>query len=217
MKFTIPSSRLYLFDERNTNFTGGSTSIPSRPRIAGGEISFQPIVGGVKSLDITTASSKLYVIVDSLGKPLTSGNPPKQKTYEANSQAQAAVKAYYAWWRSTKQGKLAGGNDDEDQNELPMEMKKHLDDMDDLTREEKNNFIKSWTSVDPEQLNKRVLIRVAHAGGMGSVRSYDVGYEMNENPNKLEVKKRIVVTAKAIPLPLNSARPNNIVDFESLL
>jgi hypothetical protein len=217
MKFTIPTQRIYLFDEDNVKFTGGSVSIPSRPRIAGGEVCFQPIVGGVTCLDTSSSTSKLFVIVDSLGKPLTYGNPPKQKTYEACSQGQAAVKAFYAWWRSTKQGILAGDGTTMNSMELPMELNQRLNDMEDVTKEEKINFIKSWLSVNPEQLEKRILIRVSHAGGTGSVKSYNVGYEMNEKPNKLEVKKRIVVTAKAIPLRVDSERPANIVDLESVL
>lgn len=216
MKFTIPTQRIYLFDEENVKFTGGSTSIPSRPRIAGGETCFQPIVGGVTCLDNTSSSTKLFVIVDSLGKPLTVGNPPKQKTYEACSQAQAAVKAFYAWWRSTKQGILAGDGKNMNSNELPMELNQRLNEMD-VTPQEKMNFINSWLSVNPEQLQKRILVRVSHAGGTGSVKSYNVGYEMNEKPNRLEVKKRIVVTARAIPLRVDSERPSNIVDLESVL
>ena len=83
--------------------------LPSRPRLSGGDAPLVP-VGGLNCLDTSNSSSKLYVVVSSAGVPVLSGSPPRQKTYEACTPSQAAIKAFYAWWRHTAQGRVAGSN-----------------------------------------------------------------------------------------------------------
>lgn len=212
--FTIPTQRVFLF-EPEMEILGGSTSMPARPRIAGGETAKSPLVGGSKVLDLANAGSKLYVIVNSAGIPVMTGSPPRQKTYEASSPSNASVKAFYAWWRSSNQGAIAGGAH-VPQRKADAELLHRLREMD-LTKEQQDAFLHAWMNVEQKQLDKRLLVRVALAGGMRAVKNYIVAYELNTKPNKLEVLKRIVVTAKSTPLSASAPRPTHVIDLESVI
>lgn len=74
-----------------------------------------------------------------------------------------------------------------------------------------------WTSVDEAQLQKRLLVRMAMAGGKSAVKNYVVSYARNTKPNKLEVRYGIVVNPKAVPFKAEDPRPVGIVDLESFV
>ena len=211
--FSVPSSRVYTFQD-DTPLAGGTTAIPSRPRLSGGDGALVP-VGGLNCLDTSNSSSRLYVIVNSAGVPVLTGSPPRQKTYEACTPSQAAIKAFYAWWRHTDQGRVAG-SDPSANTPLPAELLTRLDELP-VTQTSKDSFVATWKTVSDEQLSKVLLVRLAAAGGTSAVRNYLVMYERNKKPNKLEVERGIVVNARASLLLSTSLRPEGVWDLESFV
>jgi hypothetical protein len=211
--FTVPSSRVFTFKD-DIPLAGGSTAMPSRPRLSGGDGALVP-VGGLNCLDTSNSSSRLYVIVNSAGVPVLSGTPPRQKTYEACTPSQAAIKAFYAWWRHTGQGRVAG-SEPLGTTTLPAELLTRLEEIP-LTQSTKDAFVAEWKTVSDAQLSKTLLVRLAAAGGTSAVRNYLVMYERNTKPNKLEVERGIVVNARAVLLPSTSLRPEGVWDLESFV
>lgn len=209
--FTIPTARVFTFQDE-IPLAGGTTAMPSRPRLAGGTSALVP-VGGLNCLDTSNSSSRLYVVVNSAGVPVLSGVPPRQKTYEACTPSQAALKAFYAWWRRTDQGRVAGSDMDA-HTPVPQELTDRLRDLP-VSDDAKEAFLDEWKTVSESQLAKTLLVRLAEAGGKGAVRNYLVMYERNTKPNKLEVERKIVVNAKARLLQSDSLRPEGVLDLES--
>ena len=212
--FLVPSSRVFRYDNSVEMLSGGSTSLPSRPRMSGGEQAFVP-VGGLEQCDMQNSRTHLYVVVNSMGVPVISGTPPRQKTYESCTPSGAASKAFYAWWRTTDQGRLAGSAP-AGSSIVPPELLERLQTMD-VTQEERDKFLRDWTSVDEAQLQKRLLVRMAMAGGKTAVKNYIVSYIRNTKPNKLEVRYSIVVNPKAVALKADDPRPVGILDLESFV
>lgn len=210
----IPSSRVHLFNDSYSTLEGGSSSLPSRPRISGGETALVP-VGGLEKCDMNNSKTHLYVIVNSMGAPVLSGSPARQKTYEACSPSSAATKAFYAWWRMTNQGRVAGSAEQGTAG-VPLELTQRLEELD-APEDEKQTFLRLWNSVDEAQLSKQLLVRLATAGGSGAVKNYVVMYKRNTKPNRLELKRGIVVTATARRLMPDDPRPDGVVDLESFV
>jgi hypothetical protein len=150
-----------------------------------------------------------------MGVPVIAGTPPRQKTYESCTPSGAASKAFYAWWRTTEQGKVAGSAPP-GSAVVPPELLQRVQNMD-VTQAEREKFLMDWTSVDEAQLQKRLLVRMAMAGGKSAVKNYVVSYARNTKPNKLEVRYGIVVNPKAVPFKAEDPRPVGIVDLESFV
>lgn len=211
LAFSVPSSRVFTFSNERT-LAGGSSVLPSRPRLSGGDTALVP-VGGLNCLDTSNSSSKLYVVVTSAGVPVLSGSPARQKTYEACTPSQAAIKAFYAWWRHTNQGRVAGSDMAAD-TPVPPELLQRLQELPVMDRD-RQAFLAEWKTVSDDQLSKTLLVRLAAAGGSTAVRNYLVSYERNTKPNKLEVERRIVVNAKARLLASSDPRPDGVWDLEA--
>ena len=197
MGYLIPTQRVFLYD-----IQGGATILPAHPRLSGGE---KPLIGGVTTLECE--SNRMFLIVDSSGKALRVQG--KQKMYEACSPASAATKAFYAWWRTTNQGKLVGSSSSA--SDAFIETYEYVKN---TSPEDADEYVRALQSVSPIQIEKKLLVRVASAGKRGSIRNYQVQYALNTRPNKMEIKKRIVVNAKATLLLPNDPRPLGIVDLE---
>lgn len=212
--FLVPSSRVFQIDVSVEMLGGGSTSLPSRPRMSGGEQAFVP-VGGLEQCDMQNSRTHLYVVVNSMGVPVVTGSPPRQKTYESCTPSGAACKAFYAWWRTSEQGRLAGSASPGSFS-VPPELLERVQSMD-VSQAERDKFLMDWTSVAEEQLQKRLLVRMAMAGGKSAVKNYIVSYIRNTKPNKLEVRYSIVVNPKAVPLKAEDPRPLDVVDLESFV
>ena len=211
ISFTVPSSRVYTFGNERT-LAGGSTALPSRPRIARNETAQVP-VGGLNCLDVSNSNSKLYVVVTAAGVPVLTGSPPRQKTYEACTPSQAAIKAFYAGWRHTEQGRVAG-SDPNANTPVPSELLVRLQELP-VSQEDRDSFLSEWQTVSDAQLSKTLLVRLAQAGGSTAVRNYLVSYERNTKPNKLEVERGIVVNARAQLVSSTDLRRDGVWDLES--
>lgn len=211
ISFTVPSSRVYTFAHERP-LAGGSTALPSRPRVSGSDEALVP-VGGLNCLDTSNSSSKLYVVVNSAGVPVLTGTPPRQKTYEACTPSQAAIKAFYAWWRHTQQGRVAGSDPDANPNISP-ELLARLQELP-VSDADREAYLEDWKSVRETQLAKTLLVRLAAAGGSTAVRNYLVSYERNIKPNKLEVERGIVVNARARLISASELRREGVWDLES--
>jgi hypothetical protein len=211
ISFTVPSSRVYTFANERP-LAGGSMAMPSRPRVSGNDTALVP-VGGLNCLDTSNSSSKLYVVVTSAGVPVLTGSPPRQKTYEACTPSQAAIKAFYAWWRHTEQGRVANSDASAD-TPVPLELSARLEELD-VSQNDREAFLADWKTVSDRQLAKTLLVRLAAAGGSTAVRNYLVSYERNIKPNKLEVSRGIVVNARARLIAPSDLRREGVWDLES--
>jgi hypothetical protein len=164
-------------------------------------------------LDVSNSNSKLYVVVTAAGVPVLTGSPPRQKTYEACTPSQAAIKAFYAWWRHTEQGRVAG-SDPNANTPVPSELLVRLQELP-VSQEDRDSFLSEWQTVSDAQLSKTLLVRLAQAGGSTAVRNYLVSYERNTKPNKLEVERGIVVNARAQLVSSTDLRRDGVWDLES--
>ena len=204
MSVMIPSSRVYLYEK--TALAGGSdTSVmPERPRLSGGAT--EATIGGTETMDTAGSATKLYVLVNSAGVPLSIGG--RQKAYEAASPAAAATKAFYAWWR-TKGLHSKSLTRPEGLETLRSNLKAL-----DAPESAKKDFLKSLETVNAAKVRTKLLVRIA-AAGTNRVRNYLVAYEVNTNPNRHEVLKGITLLAKARLISPSDARPEGIIDLES--
>jgi hypothetical protein len=242
-KFHLPRERLYLLAQNNndlraggskqyvssihykkkdlgggdTQLIAGSTSLPSQPRVEHRDTIIIPTVGGLSTTELSDTKKKYYFVVNSMGIPVRNG----EVSYLAASPSSAAVKAFYAWWRTTKQGAkcIERSSVTEYRSSLvPKELLQHLLAMntDKVSQEQKKEYVKQFLCIDEQKIQRQILIRIGAAGGKSSVRAYLVGYKKNLSPNPLEVVNKMVVTATASPIPLTSTVPENVVEYESL-
>jgi hypothetical protein len=237
-KFHLPRERLYLLSQNNNDlsggatkhylpalsikkipeFGGGSTSLPLQPRVNGRDTIVVETIGGLPTTELTDTKKKYYYVVNSMGAPVKNG----EVSYLAASPSSAAVKAFYAWWRTSKQGSKCLEREsvtDFRTSLVPPELLQHLLAMqtDKVTQEAKKEYVKQFLCIDSVKIQRQILIRIGAAGGKSSVRAYLVGYKKNVSPNPLEVLNKMVVMASASPIPLTSAIPSNVIEYESLI
>jgi hypothetical protein len=202
--------------------SGGSTLLPIQPRIEGREIVIglgqNEIVGGLTTTDLSESKKKYYYVVNSMGQSIRENG----MSYYAASPSSAAVKAFYAWWRTSKQGSKClerSAVTDYRTSLIPPELLQNLLAMtsDKVTQEDKKEYCKQFLCIDAVKIDRQILIRIGAAGGKSSVRAYLVGYKRNLSPNPLEVLNKMVVTASASPIPLTNVLPTNVIEFETLV
>jgi hypothetical protein len=203
----------------------GSTELPMQPRTNGRDDDKamtlelgNSLVGGLPTLDSTSQKKNYYFVVNSNGVPVKNG----EVSYYASSPSSAAIKAFYAWWRTSKQGSKCIDRElvtDFRTSLVPEKLLQHLMAMqtDKVGQEEKKEYVKQFLCIDTEKIQKQILIRIGAAGGKSSaVRAYLVSYNKNLSPNPLEVLNKMVVTANAKPIPLTNAVPLNVTEYETL-
>jgi hypothetical protein len=234
-KFHIPRERLYLLSNNNNDLSGGatksyvssinlvggyagSTILPQQPRVENRDSIIIPTVGGLSTTELTDTKKKYYFVVNSMGIPIRNG----EISYLAASPSSAAVKAFYAWWRTSKQGSKCverSSVTDFRTSLVPPELLQHLlvIGSDKVSQEQKKEFVKQFLCIDEQKIQRQILIRIGAAGGKSSVRAYLVGYKKNLSPNLLEVLNKMVVIASASPIPLTNKVPENVVEFESIV
>jgi len=238
-KFHIPRERLYLLSHNNNDLSGGATKVyrpaleavlgggqtfsgstllPLQPRVEHRDTIIIPTVGGLATTEMTDTKKKYYFVVNSMGTPVRNGDV----SYLAASPSSAAVKAFYAWWRTSKQGSKCldrSAITDFRTSLVPPELLQHLLALqtDKVNSDQKKEFVKQFLCIDEEKIQRQILIRIGAAGGKSSsVRAYLVGYKKNLSPNPLEVLNKMVVIASASPIPLTSKIPANVVEYETL-
>ncbi len=249
MKLIIPRERVYFLDEHSKNLlggatyksaiaeskdllggasgsrptgpsgipngiqvSGGSTILPAQPRQEGRE---EIIVGLTKVSEET--KKKHYLVVNSMGVPLKQG----AYDYTAHSPSAAAVKAFYAWWRTSKQGDKCVDKSlvSMRMSAVPPQLTQYIHDFDTskATAEQKKEYVKQFLCIDEEKISREIIIRIGVAGKGGSVRFYRVSYKPNLKPNALEIINKMVVMASAIWVPEESLLPPNAIEFETIV
>lgn len=200
--------------------SAGSTLLPAQPRTEGREIvlGLSSQVGGLSTTELGSTRKKYFFVVNSMGIPIKQGDI----SYLAASPSSAAVKAFYAWWRTSKQGSKCVDRSsivDYKTSLVPPELLQHLMAMktDKITQEDKKEYVKQFLCIDSQKIDRQILIRIGAVGGKSSVRAYLVGYKKNLSPNPLEVLNKMVVIASASPIPHTSIVPPNVVEFEVLV
>jgi hypothetical protein len=184
----------------------------------------QPRVGGreeiIVGLNTVTEepSKKHYYVVNSMGEAIPRNDP---LTYSAQSPSAAAVKAFYAWWRTSKQGdkcvdrstvalRMSG---------VPAQLVDYLSTLDSskVTQDQKKEYVKQFLCINTEKISREIIIRIGSARKQGSVSFYRVSYKPNLRPNALEIANKMVVMASAIRVLSNEVLPANAVEFETVL
>ena len=219
------SKRVDIFSggaEAQTTFVAveGSTPLPLQPRTNGRDekiVHLGSTVGGLPTTELADTKKKYYFVVNSIGTPVKNG----EVSYYASSPSSAAVKAFYAWWRTSKQGSKClerTSVTDFRTSLVPPELLQHLMAMqtDKVDQEAKKEYVKQFLCIDTMKIQRQILIRIGAAGGKSSVRAYLVGYKKNTSPNPLEVLNKMVVTASATPIPLTDQIPANVIEYETL-
>jgi hypothetical protein len=230
--FHIPLERIYFLDKDSKNLLGGAKFIsalqahnlqggmyeergasilPAQPRIEGRE----EIVVGLHTV-VGDLTKKNYFVCDILGNPIQGG----RYKYSAPSPSAAAVKAFYAWWRTSKQGdKCVNPSEVEFKMSLvPKELVQYLETLESskVTNEQKKEYVKQFLCIDKKKISREIIIRIGTAGKNGSIRFYSVNYRPNLKPNTLEILNRMVVMASA-NLIKSDSMPTNAVEFQTLL
>ena len=240
-KFHLAREKLFLLSQNNNDLSGGaskqyipalkkssvkplgggelfgSTALPQQPRVEHRDTIIIPTVGGLATTEQADTKKKYYFVVNSMGTPIRNGDV----SYLAASPSSAAVKAFYAWWRTSKQGSKClerSAVTDFRTSLVPPELLQHLMAMqtDKVSQDQKKEYVKQFLCIDEQKIQRQILIRIGAAGGKTSVRAYLVGYKKNVSPNPLEVLNKMVVIATASPIPLTSNVPANVVEYESL-
>jgi hypothetical protein len=202
--------------------SGGSTLLPVQPRIEGREIviglGHRDTVGGLTTTDLGETKKKYYYVVNSMGQSINESG----MSYLAASPSSAAVKAFYSWWRKSKQGSKClerSAVKDYRTSLIPPELLQNLLAMtsDKVTDEDKKEYCKQFLCIDAVKIDRQILIRIGAAGGKSSVRAYLVGYKRNLSPNPLEVLNKMVVTASASHIPMTNILPTDVIEFETLV
>jgi hypothetical protein len=203
--------------KKSIEISGGSTSLPLQPRVNGRDTIVVETIGGLPTTELADTRKKYFYVVNSMGVPVKNG----EVSYLAASPSSAAVKAFYAWWRTSKQGSKCLERDavtDFRTSLVPPELLQHLMAMqtDKVSNEDKKEYVKQFLCIDSVKIQRQILIRIGAAGGKSSVRAYLVGYKKNLSPNPLEVLNKMVVIASATPIPLTSVIPSNVTEYETL-
>ena len=222
--FHVPLERIYFLDKNSKHLLGGATFVnalvlqggasilPAQPRVQGRE----EIIVGLHTV-VEDPKKKHYFVCDILGTPIDGG----RYKYSASTPSAAAVKAFYAWWRTSKQGdKCVDPSSVEfKMSAVPDELVKHLETVDSskVTREQKKEYVKQFLCIDKEKISREIIIRIGAAGKHGSIRFYVVSYKPNLKPNTLEIINRMVVIASASLLKSDSTLPTHAVEFQHLL
>jgi hypothetical protein len=124
----------------------------------------------------------------------TSGLPlqfkARKNIFQASSPSDAAKKFFNSWWKSTEQGPCSSAP-------------------------KTATFEDAFANINAEQLEKKMLVRIAEVGASKMVRNYIVNYVPNPRPNLMERQQRIVCKSRAIPLSAGEKRPDNTIDLES--
>jgi hypothetical protein len=204
-----------------TSMPLGSTPLPLQPRTNGRDQKIIELsgstVGGLPTIELADTKKKYYFVVNSIGTPVKNGDV----SYYASSPSSAAVKAFYAWWRTSKQGSKCLERSsvvDFRTSLVPPELLQHLMAMqtEKVSQEAKKEFVKQFLCIDTIKIQRQILIRIGAAGGKSSVRAYLVAYKKNLSPNPLEVLNKMVVIASATPIPLTNQIPANVIEYETL-
>jgi hypothetical protein len=228
--FHVPLERVYWLDKSSSQLLGGATFVkavqatlaggysmgasilPAQPRVEHRE----DIVVGLNTV-VGDLAKKNYFVCDILGNPIQGG---KYK-YSAPSPSAAAVKAFYAWWRTSKQGDkcVDPSNIEFRMSAVPEELVQHLQTMDStkVTREQKKDYVKQFLCIDMPKISREIIIRIGTAGKHGSIRFYSVSYKPNLKPNTLELINRMVVMASANLIRSDSTIPLHAIEFQTLL
>jgi hypothetical protein len=191
--------------------SGGASILPAQPRVQGRE----DIVVGLNTV-VEEPTKKHYFVVDSMGVALQQG----RYAYAASSPSAAAVKAFYAWWRTSKQGDkcVARNTVALKISAVPPALVQYLADLKaDVTQEQKKEYVKQFLCIDTEKISRELIIRIGTAGKGGSVRFYRVSYKPNLRPNPLEIRNRMVVMASALWITQEDKLPPNAVEFETVV
>ena len=243
--FHLPKEKCFLLRDNNNDLSGGatkeykpflqkknknvvlsggrmegSTELPIQPRTNGRDEkvdSGNSMVGGLPTIILDT-KKKYYYVVNSIGTPVKNG----EVSYYASSPSSAAIKAFYAWWRMSKQGSKCFERDtitDFRTSLVPPELLHHLMAMqtDKVNQEAKKEYVKQFLCIDTEKIQRQILIRIGAAGGKLTVRAYLVSYKKNISPNPLEVLNKMVVIASATPISLTSEIPQGVLEYETLI
>jgi hypothetical protein len=108
----------------------------------------EDIVVGLNTV-VEEPSKKHYFVVDSMGVALQQG----RYAYAASSPSAAAVKAFYAWWRTSKQGDkcVARNTVALKISAVPPALVQYLADLKaDVTQEQKKEYVKQFLCIDSE-------------------------------------------------------------------
>jgi hypothetical protein len=190
--------------------SGGSTVLPAQPRQEGRE----DIIVGLTQVTGET-KKKHFFVVDSQGNPLNQG----AYDYAAANHCAAAVKAFYAWWRTSKQGDKCVSESivSMRMSAVPQQLIDYIQNFGSkVTAEQKKEYIKKFLCIDKEKISREIIIRVGEAGTK-KVKFYRVSYKPNLKPNALEIQNKMVVMASAIWVPGDTIFPPNAVEFETLI
>jgi hypothetical protein len=192
---------------------GGATVLPAQPRVGGRE----EIIVGLNTVT-EEPSKKHYYVVNSMGEAIPRNDP---LTYAAQSPSAAAVKAFYAWWRTSKQGDKCVDRSlvSLTMSGVPALLVEHLSTLDStkVTQEQKKEYVKQFLCINTEKISREIIIRIGSAKKQGSVSFYRVSYKPNLRPNALEIANKMVVMASAIRVLQNEVLPANAVEFETVL
>ena len=192
---------------------GGATVLPAQPRVGGRE----EIIVGLNTVT-EEPSKKYYYVVNSMGEAIPRNNP---LTYSAQSPSAAAVKAFYAWWRTSKQGDkcLDRSLVSLKMSSVPAALVEYLSTLDStkVTQEQKKEYVKQFLCINTEKISREIIVRIGSAKKQGSVSFYRVSYKPNLRPNALEIANKMVVMASAIRVLQNEVLPANAIEFETVL
>jgi len=225
----IPALSIYEDELKTMNLSGGktqirvegSTELPLQPRTNGRDEKIvelgNTVVGGLPTIDSSSTNKKYFFVVNSIGIPVKNG----EVSYYASSPSSAAIKAFYAWWRTSKQGSKCLQREmvtDFRTSLVPPELLQHLMAMqtEKVSQEAKKEYVKQFLCIDTVKIQRQILIRIGAASGKSSVRAYLVSYKKNVSPNPLEVLNKMVVIASATPIPLTSKVPLDVIEYENL-
>ena len=215
------TKKLVLSGGKSQTRMEGSTELPLQPRTNGRDDKVvelgNSMVGGLPTLDSSDTRKKYYYVVDSLGTPVKKG----EVSYYASSPSSAAIKAFYAWWRTSKQGSKCLDRElvtDFRTSLVPPELLQHLMALqtEKVSQDAKKEYVKQFLCIDTVKIQRQILIRIVAAGGKSAVRAYLVSYKKNVSPNPLEVLNKMVVIASATPIPLTNQVPLNVIEYETL-
>jgi len=204
--FKIPSKHVYVWDEVRggeippTEVGGIGAALPQpNENLAGGA---QRAMTG--SAGAGGERTKIFMVVDIGGDPALN-RVRKQKIYHAASPGQAAIKAFYSWWRTMRNSGSGSGSGMKvcsDGGDGPCYVNKsnydhlmtHLSTMEEraedkaLFAKRRDDYLDAWQRINQSALDEELLVRLAVLGSKNNnkPRNYVVKYEPNLNPNWME-------------------------------